>query len=115
MLNILKVNLGSFKKKNYNFRIQKSNDSYTGSARKKRAHPKEVRDKNVLMLYSKLAEVVSLLAELLQIQTLTDTAVLHTSSMAVSPFFVEEISELQLSALKLVTTVIKFILCIVYI
>jgi len=53
-----------------------------------------------------LAEVVSLLAELLQIQTLTDTAVLHTSSMAVSPFFVEEINELQLSALKLVTTVI---------
>lgn len=89
------------------FRIQKSNDSYTGSARKKRAHPKEVRDKNVLSLYSKLAEVVSLLAELLQIQTLTDTAVLHTSSMAVSPFFVEEISELQLSALKLVTTVIN--------
>lgn len=53
-----------------------------------------------------MSEVVSLLAELLQIQTLTDTAVLHTSSMAVSPFFVEEISELQLSALKLVTTVI---------
>lgn len=54
-----------------------------------------------------MAEVVALLAELLNIQTLTDTAVLHTSSMAVSPFFVEEISELQLSALKLVTTVIK--------
>lgn len=54
-----------------------------------------------------MSEVVSLLAELLQIQTLTDTAVLHTSSMAVSPFFVEEISELQLSALKLVTTVIE--------
>lgn len=94
-------------------RIQKSNESYTGSARKKRAHPKEVRDKNVLSLYSKLAEVVSLLAELLQIQTLTDTAVLHTSSMAVSPFFVEEISELQLSALKLVTTVIIIMLFII--
>jgi len=89
-------------------RIHKSNDSYAGSARKKRTHPKEVRDKNVLSLYTKLAEVVSLLAELLQIQTLTDTAVLHTSSMAVSPFFVEEISELQLSALKLVTTVISY-------
>lgn len=89
------------------YRIQKSNDIYPGSSRKKRAHPKEVRDKNVLSLYTKLAEVVSLLAELLHIQTLTDTAVLHTSSMAVSPFFVEEISELQLSALKLVTTVFK--------
>ncbi|VVC44793.1 Hypothetical protein CINCED_3A008325 [Cinara cedri] len=87
------------------YRIQKSHDSYTGSARKKRAHPKEVRDKNVLSLYTKISEVVSLLAELLEMQTLTDTAVLHTSSMAVSPFFVEEISELQLSALKLVTTI----------
>lgn len=76
-----------------------------GSARKKRAHTKEVREKSVLALYNKLAEVVSLLGELLNIQTLTDTAVLHASSMGISPFFVEGVSELQLSALKLVTTV----------
>ena len=48
---------------------------------------------------------MSLLAELLNIQVLTDTAVLHASSMGVAPFFVESVSELQLSALKLVTTV----------
>lgn len=73
--------------------------------RKKRAHTKEVREKSVLTLYNKLAEVVSLMAELLSIQTLTDTAVLHISSMGISPFFVEGVSELQLSALKLVTNV----------
>lgn len=73
--------------------------------RKKRAHVKEVREKSVLQLYNKLVEVVSLLAELLSIQTLTDTAVLHISSTGISPFFVEGISELQLSALKLVTNV----------
>ena len=76
-----------------------------GSGRKKRAHAKEVREKSILTLYNKLHELVSLLAELLNIQVLTDTAVLHASSMGVAPFFVESVSELQLSALKLVTTV----------
>lgn len=80
-------------------------DGYVGNMRKKRAHTKEVREKSVLTLYNKLAEVVSLMAELLSIQTLTDTAVLHISSMGISPFFVEGVSELQLSALKLVTNV----------
>ncbi|XP_069694432.1 nipped-B-like protein A [Periplaneta americana] len=76
-----------------------------GSGRKKRAHAKEVREKSILTLYNKLYELVSLLAELLNIQVLTDTAVLHASSMGVAPFFVESVSELQLSALKLVTTI----------
>lgn len=57
------------------------------------------------MLYNKLNEVVGLLSELLSIQVLTDTAVLHVSTLGVAPFFVESVSELQLSALKLVTTV----------
>ncbi|KAF4533148.1 hypothetical protein B566_EDAN001690 [Ephemera danica] len=76
-----------------------------GSARKKRAHTKEVREKSILMLYNKLHEVVNLLSELLTIQVLTDTAVLHVSTLGVAPFFVEGVSELQLSSLKLVTTI----------
>lgn len=83
----------------------KDKDGYVGNARKKRAHTKEVREKSVLILYNKLIEVVSLLGELLTIQTLTDMAVLHASSMGISPFFVESVSELQLAALKLVTTI----------
>lgn len=80
-------------------------DGFPGSARKKRSQGHQVREKSILTLYTKLHGLVGLLAELLNIQVLTDTAVLHASSMAVSPFFVEEVSELQLSALKLVTTV----------
>lgn len=76
-----------------------------GSGRKKRAHCKDVRDKSVLTLYTKLTEVVSFLGELMDIQRLTDNSVLHASSMGVSPFFVEGVSDLQLAALKLVTTV----------
>ncbi|KAL1456875.1 hypothetical protein WDU94_001565, partial [Cyamophila willieti] len=87
------------------YRVSKQEKSYSGSARKKRQYTKEVREKSVLTLYTKLSEVVSLISELLAAQTLTDTTVLHASTMGVSPFFVENISELQLSSLKLVTTI----------
>ncbi|CAH1393670.1 unnamed protein product [Nezara viridula] len=88
------------------YRVQsKDKDGYLGSGRKKRGQSKEVREKTVLLLYQKLTEVVTLLAELLDIQKLTDNAVLHASSMGISPFFVEGVSDLQLSSLKLVTTI----------
>lgn len=76
-------------------------ESKTGSSKKKqRAHVREVRDKTVVLVYHKLVVLVSLMAELLSCQTLTDTAVLHLSTVGVAPFFVENISELQLSALR---------------
>ncbi|CAK1552044.1 unnamed protein product [Leptosia nina] len=56
-------------------------------------------------LYTHAHECVTLLGELFAAHNLTDTTVLHASTVAVSPFFVENISELQLSALKLVTTI----------
>ena len=46
-----------------------------------------------------------MLSELVKIQLLTDTSVLHISTMGVAPFFVEQIPEMQLAALKLVTNV----------
>lgn len=80
-------------------------DNFNASGRKKRGHMKEVREKTILQLYNKMQELVGLLAELLNIQGLTDTIVLHTSTLGVSPFFVESIGELQLRALKLVTVI----------
>ncbi|KAJ8678892.1 hypothetical protein QAD02_014679 [Eretmocerus hayati] len=77
----------------------------TASGRKKRSTAKEVREKSLLMVYSKLNELVGLLSELLNIQILTDTSVLHASTLGVAPFFVENVSDLQLSALKLVTII----------
>ncbi|OWR45028.1 putative delangin [Danaus plexippus plexippus] len=56
-------------------------------------------------LYTHAHECVTLLSELFAAHHLTDTTVLHASTVGVSPFFVENISELQLSALKLVTTI----------
>lgn len=72
----------------------------------------QVCQKSIQLLYSKLCELVKSLAELLCIQVLTDTSILHLSSMGVSPFFAENVSELQLSCLKLVTTVFKFLLIV---
>lgn len=71
--------------------------------RKKKAT--SVSQKSILVLYNKVVELTTLLAELLSIQVVTDTSVLHASSMGVSPFFVENVSELQLACLKLVTTI----------
>ena len=80
-------------------------DGFIGNMKRKRAHMKDVRDRNILGLYNKLHELVGLVADLLSIQTLTDTTVLQLSSLGVAPFFVENVAELQLSSLRLVTQV----------
>ncbi|XP_074642892.1 nipped-B-like protein A isoform X2 [Tubulanus polymorphus] len=81
------------------------NKDYHGSLKAKRARASQVKSKSVLTMYNKLTELVGILADLVELQELTDTVVLQISSLGVSPFFVENVSELQLSAIKLVTTV----------
>ncbi|XP_065206815.1 nipped-B-like protein [Planococcus citri] len=81
---------------------QKKKD--TGS-RKKKSNSRDVREKSIVSLYTKLVEIISLLSELLNIQPLTDNSILHLSTMGVGPFFVEGINELQLTSLKLVTSI----------
>lgn len=89
----------------YKIDTKNKTENYNSSGRKKRGHTKEVREKSILQVYNKMHELVGLLAELLNIQVLTDTSVLHASSLGVAPFFVESVSDLQLSALKLVTII----------
>ncbi|XP_076249024.1 nipped-B cohesin loading factor [Calliopsis andreniformis] len=89
----------------YKIDTKNKTENYNSSGRKKRGHMKEVREKSILQVYNKMHELVGLLAELLNIQVLTDTSVLHASTLGVAPFFVESVSDLQLSALKLVTVI----------
>lgn len=77
--------------------------TYILDGRKKKST--QVCQKSIVLLYTKLCELVKALAELLSIQVLTDTSILHLSSMGVAPFFAENVSDLQLSCLKLVTTI----------
>ena len=85
--------------------FSKNKNAYMGGMKKKRSHAHQVRDKNIINLYSKCRELTDLLGDLVKITLLTDTTVLHISTIGVAPFFVESIPELQLAALKLVTNV----------
>ncbi len=82
-------------------RVVQSKEGYMGSAKKKRSHAPTVRDKNILNLYNKLHEIVSLLAELLHIQLMTDTTVLHLSTLGklLINFFHKEIFRLRIKVL----------------
>ncbi|XP_066843203.1 nipped-B-like protein [Anser cygnoides] len=75
------------------------------SSKAKRAKCSTHKQRVIVMLYNKVCEIVSSLSELLEIQLLTDTTILQVSSMGITPFFVENVSELQLCAIKLVTAV----------
>lgn len=75
------------------------------SSKAKRAKYSTHKQRVIVMLYNKVCDIVSNISELLEIQLLTDTTILQVSSMGITPFFVESVSELQLCAIKLVTAV----------
>eukprot|EP00064_Thunnus_orientalis_P002004 superscaffoldBa00000139_g2009 len=82
------------------------------SSKAKRAKCSTHKQRVIVMLYNKVCDIVSNISELLEIQLLTDTTILQVSSMGITPFFVENVSELQLCAIKLVTAVKKTCLII---
>ncbi|XP_065906128.1 nipped-B-like protein [Dysidea avara] len=61
--------------------------------------------REILPIYNKMVEIFEGLAELIEKQTLPDTTILRVSSLGITPFFVEDISALQLSALRLIRAV----------
>uniref|UniRef100_A0A8C2HPH8 Nipped-B protein n=1 Tax=Cyprinus carpio TaxID=7962 RepID=A0A8C2HPH8_CYPCA len=77
----------------------------TLSSKAKRAKCSTHKQRVTVMLYNKVCDIISNLSELLEIQLLTDTTILQISSLGITPFFVENVSELQLCAIKLVTAV----------
>ncbi|XP_076811579.1 nipped-B-like protein A isoform X2 [Clavelina lepadiformis] len=77
----------------------------TASTKMKRAHYKGTKNRAILQLYNKLNILLSLWEELVMVQPLTDTTILQISSVGISPFFVENVRELQLSAIRLTTGV----------
>ncbi|XP_054468120.1 nipped-B-like protein [Anoplopoma fimbria] len=75
------------------------------TSKSKRAKISTHKQKVVVMLYDKVCDIVSSISELLEIQLLTDTTILQVSTLGITPFFVENVSELQLCAITLVTAV----------
>ncbi|MBN3318194.1 NIPBL protein, partial [Atractosteus spatula] len=89
------------------YRVDPHGGKYCGvlSSKAKRAKCSTHKQRVIVMLYNKICDIVSNMSELLEIQLLTDTTILQVSSMGITPFFVENVSELQLCAIKLVTAV----------
>ncbi|KAK2556654.1 Nipped-B-like protein B [Acropora cervicornis] len=89
------------------YRETDSNESVLMMPKVKRAKSSQPKLKSMVLFYNKVCELVSLLGDLVDIQALTDTDVLQVSNLGTSPFFVENISDLQHSALKLVRSIFR--------
>lgn len=88
------------------YRIENSAKDNQSSIKSRRARERDTeKSSQVVQLYFRLVELVAGLAELVNIQCLTESLVLTLYSVGVSIFFVENVSELQLAGLKLVTGV----------
>ncbi|KAA3682054.1 cohesin loading factor subunit SCC2, partial [Paragonimus westermani] len=88
------------------YRVENTAKENQSSIKSRRARERELhKPRAIIHLYHKLVEIVSNLAKLVKIQRLTDSLVLALSSVGVSVFFVENVSELQLAALELVTAI----------
>ncbi|VDN98426.1 unnamed protein product, partial [Rodentolepis nana] len=85
------------------YRIENTAKDNQSSIKSRRARERDIHKSTaVVHLYHRLVEVVSGLSELVHIQRLTDSLILSLCTVGVSIFFVENVSELQLSGLKLV-------------
>uniref|UniRef100_A0A665VUX1 Nipped-B protein n=1 Tax=Echeneis naucrates TaxID=173247 RepID=A0A665VUX1_ECHNA len=75
------------------------------TSKSKKAKCSAHKQKVIVTLYNKVCDIVSKISELLEIQLLTDNTILQVSTLGITPFFVENVSELQLCAITLVTAV----------
>lgn len=64
--------------------------------------------RKVQNLFTKLTELIKIFVTLFDNCAFIDTIVLAVSSLAVEPFFVDNIEAIQFACLELVTTVINF-------
>lgn len=66
--------------------------------------------RNVQLLYTKLVDLTKILVTLFDKCSFVDTIVLAVSTLAVEPFFVDNIETLQFACLELITTVSNYLL-----
>ncbi|CAH8872943.1 unnamed protein product [Trichobilharzia szidati] len=88
------------------YRVENAAKENQSSIKSRRARERDAqKPKSIIHLYHKLVEIISNLSKLVKMQRLTDSLVLTLSSVGVSVFFVENVGELQLAALELVTAI----------
>uniref|UniRef100_A0A915PUN3 Nipped-B protein n=1 Tax=Setaria digitata TaxID=48799 RepID=A0A915PUN3_9BILA len=73
--------------------------------RKRRKSVSNTRSRIIKNIYTRVTELVGCFAELVRTQSLTDTAVLQLCTLASGPFFVDNVGELQMQSIKLLTAI----------
>ncbi|XP_064386068.1 nipped-B-like protein isoform X2 [Halichondria panicea] len=80
-------------------------DAAVAHTKKRRGGAGHSTDRDTLAVYHKLTVVLGDVAHLVESHPLTDATILNLTGLGIVPFFVENVSVLQLSALRLVRSI----------
>jgi cohesin loading factor subunit SCC2 len=91
---------GNLKRTKLNFNASNGGISSGGNT-----NPGQKIFKYIQHFYNRLREILNLIGDLIQIIDLTDTIIITLSSMCIMCFFVDNINEIQLEAMKILTNI----------
>ncbi|KAM3720051.1 Nipped-B-like protein [Dirofilaria immitis] len=82
-----------------------SNKGRKNEDRKRKKSISNARSRIIKNIYTRVTELIGCFAELVRTQSLTDTAVLQLCTLASGPFFVDNVGELQMQSIKLLSAI----------
>ncbi|KAK6104387.1 Sister chromatid cohesion C-terminus family protein [Brugia pahangi] len=82
-----------------------SNKGRRNEDRKRKRSISIARSRVIKNIYTRVTELVGCFAELVRMQSLTDTAILQLCTLASGPFFVDNVGELQMQSIKLLSAI----------
>ncbi|CAG9530698.1 unnamed protein product [Cercopithifilaria johnstoni] len=82
-----------------------SNKGRKNEDRKRKKSISNARSRIIKNIYTRVTELVGCFAELVRTQSLTDTAVLQLCTLASGPFFIDNVGELQMQSIKLLSAI----------
>uniref|UniRef100_A0A1I8EA76 Nipped-B protein n=1 Tax=Wuchereria bancrofti TaxID=6293 RepID=A0A1I8EA76_WUCBA len=82
-----------------------SNKGRKNEDRKRKRSISIARSRVIKNIYTRVTELVGCFAELVRTQSLTDTAILQLCTLASGPFFVDNVGELQMQSIKLLSAI----------
>uniref|UniRef100_A0A158Q833 Nipped-B protein n=1 Tax=Elaeophora elaphi TaxID=1147741 RepID=A0A158Q833_9BILA len=82
-----------------------SNKGRKNEDRKRKKSMNNARSRIIKNIYTRVTELVGCFAELVRTQSLTDTAILQLCTLASGPFFVDNVGELQMQSIKLLSAI----------
>ncbi|KAI1712006.1 HEAT repeat associated with sister chromatid cohesion domain-containing protein [Ditylenchus destructor] len=83
-------------------KISKSKKTGDGSKRKR---PMESFGSTTSLLYSRVVDLIGCFSELARFHSLNDSVIIQLSTLATPPFFIDNIAEVQVQSIKLLSTI----------